>query len=71
MPWGTHKGTPMGEVPADYLLWLFKQTWIRDWPDIHTYLVENQAALLSEQDDEDASATDGFKSLDDYERYGR
>ena len=70
MPWGTHQGVPMGDVPGEYLLWLFKQNWIKDWPDIHAYLVENQAALL-EEDHEDTGGTDGFESLDDYMRYGR
>ena len=70
MPWGDHKGTPIGQVPSDYLLWLFKQTWIRDWPDVHDYLVANQAALMSEQDEE-PGGQDGFSSLDDYYRYGR
>ncbi len=70
MPWGDHKGTPMEKVPAEYLLWLFKQTWIKDWPDLHDYLVANQAAFELE-DQEDRGGTDGFDSLDDYMRYGR
>ena len=70
MPWGEHKGTPIGEVPGDYLLWLFRQKWIKDWPDVHAYLVENQAALLQE-DEEDRGGTDGFESLDDYMKWGR
>ena len=70
MPWGEHKGTPMEAVPPDYLLWLFKQPWIKDWPDIHDYLVANQDAILAE-DHEDQGGTDGFESLDDYMRYGR
>jgi hypothetical protein len=73
MPWGKHKGTPMEEVPASHLLWLFKQPWIKEWPDLYDYLVENQVALL--QEDEEAQDTrpsgKGFESLDDYMRYGR
>ena len=69
MPWGDHKGTPIGQVPSDYLLWLFKQTWIKEWPDLHAYLVANQAAFLMEE--EEQGGTDGFESLDDYYRYGR
>lgn len=71
MPWGQHKGKAMEDVPSDYLLWLLRQPWIRDWPDIHAYLVANQAALLMEEGEEDSGGTDGFTSLDDYERYGR
>lgn len=70
MPWGEHKGTAIGEVPGDYLLWLFRQPWIKDWPDVHDYLVANQAALLQE-DEEDKGGTDGFESLDDYMKWGR
>lgn len=75
MPWGIHKGTPLEKVPADHLLWLFKQPWIKDWPDLHDYLVENQAALLKESEEEqDATQrrnAQGFASLDDYMKYGR
>jgi hypothetical protein len=60
----------MEDVPGEYLLWLFRQPWIKDWPDVHDYLVANQAALL-EEDHEDTGGTDGFESLDDYMRYGR
>ena len=71
MPWGEHKGTTMGETPGEYLLWLFKQSWIKDWPDIYDYLVANQAALMQEHAEEHPTSTDGFESLDDYMRYGR
>lgn len=71
MPWGEHKGVRMTDVPADYRLWLFRQAWIRDWPDIHTYLVANQAAFELEDQENDRGGTDGFESLDDYMRYGR
>lgn len=70
MPWGTHKGIPMEKVPAEYLLWLFRQDWIRDWPDVNDYLVANQAAFELE-DKEEKGGTEGFESLDDYMRYGR
>lgn len=71
MPWGEHKGTPMKDVPSSYLLWLFKQPWIRDWPDVHAYLVANQDALLAEEEEDSPPASGGFNSLDDYMRYGR
>lgn len=25
MPWGKHKGTPMKDVPDEYLIWVYKQ----------------------------------------------
>lgn len=73
MPWGKFKGTPIEDVPAEYLLWLFKQEWIKEWPDVHDYLVENQHVLLQEEAEEQDSnrSSRGFDSLDDYMRYGR
>lgn len=72
MPWGKHKGIPMKDVEHSYLLWLFKQPWIKDWPDLYDYLLKNQDALLmDERADEANNATDGFDSVEDYERYGR
>lgn len=71
MPWGKHKGTKMGKVPHDYLLWLLRQDWITDWPDVHAYLIENQSVLLAEASAEQPEGSDGFTSYDDYMRYGR
>ena len=28
MPWGVHKGKPIGEVPFDYLLKYYRKQWI-------------------------------------------
>ena len=70
MPWGEHKGLPMEDVPGAYLLWLFRQPWIPDWPDLHAYLVANQTALLTEEGEE-SPHSDGFDSYDDYEKFGR
>lgn len=70
MPWGAHKGIPLGDVDPSYLLWLFRQAWIRDWPDMHVYLVANQDALMME--DTEADQPEGeFTSYEDYMRYGR
>jgi hypothetical protein len=71
MPWGEHKGIPMADVDQGYLLWLFRQKWIRDWPDIHEYLVENQDALLLEDAESEADQPRGeFTSYEDYMRHG-
>ena len=72
MPWGIHQGIPIGEVDPSYLLWLMRQTWIREWPDMHDYLMANQTALIAESDEsEEDEGTGEFKSMDDYIRYGR
>jgi hypothetical protein len=38
MPFGAHKGTPLGELPASYLLWLGDQDWIDEWPMLSGYI---------------------------------
>lgn len=71
MPWGEHQGTPMVDVPPSYLLWLFRQTWVRDWPDIHDYLVENQDAIMLEDTEEADEPHGEFTSYEDYMRHGQ
>jgi hypothetical protein len=73
IPWGQHKGIPMEEVPPDYLLWLLRQDWIPQWPDLHAYLIENQDALMLEDAEMDRSENreGGFDSMDEYLRFGR
>lgn len=45
MPFGKHKGTPMGEVPASYLDFLHGQPWIRDWPAVLAYIESNRELI--------------------------
>lgn len=71
LPWGEHKGIPMADVPPEYLLWLLKQPWIRDWPDIRNYLLQRQTELRGIENRDAPQSTDGFTSLDDYYRFGR
>lgn len=40
MPWGKYKGIPIGEVPAEYLLWLYEEKGIHD-PKVHSYVLNN------------------------------
>lgn len=36
---GKYKGTPLGEVPADYLLWLYEQpNFEKTRPEIYNYI---------------------------------
>lgn len=71
MPWGKHKGKKLKELDSSYLLWLFEQTWIKDWPGLYLYLKKHEDQLLAEKretagtDDDDG----GFKSFDDYRNY--
>ena len=74
LPFGVHKGTKLSLVPASYLLWLFEQTWIKDWPGLYAYLKAHENQLMAEKR-ETAGTTDdddeGFKSFDDYKNYQR
>lgn len=45
MPFGKHKGTPLREVPPEYLMWLAEQDWLEDWPSLEEYLIENEQAI--------------------------
>lgn len=71
MPWGVHKGSTLKDLPASYLLWLFEQVWIKDWPGLYLYLKAHEQQLMDERkahggldDDEE-----GFRSYDDYQNY--
>ncbi|HEY0029177.1 MAG TPA: hypothetical protein VGC65_00350 [Bacteroidia bacterium] len=47
MPWGTHKGKPIGEVPFDYLLKWYRKMWIDG--EVLIYF-ENCLRVLEEQE---------------------
>lgn len=44
-PFGTHKGKPMGEVPAQFLDWLRGQDWLPNWPAVADYIERNKKAI--------------------------
>ena len=46
MPFGKHKGKAMANVPADHLLWLYEQDWLRD--PVKTYIERNLDVLKKE-----------------------
>lgn len=71
MPWGGYEGTPLGEVDTHYLLWLLRQPWIKDRPNMYAYLIENQEKWLSEEVADETEDSGGFQSYDDYMKYGR
>lgn len=47
MPIGKHRGKPMRQVPAVYLLWLFRQPGF-DHNGIRHYVIANLDALIRE-----------------------
>lgn len=44
-PFGKHRGTKIGEVPADYLDWLDGQAWIGSYPLIQDYIKRNRKCI--------------------------
>jgi len=48
MTFGQHKGTPMKNVPASYLMWLERQDWISKYPNVKQYIDENWDAIKME-----------------------
>jgi uncharacterized protein (DUF3820 family) len=49
MPFGNHKGVPMEEVPASYLLWLWDNgVWQEPNKPIHRYIKDSFSALETE-----------------------
>jgi len=65
MPWGKHKGMKMSEIPPGYLLWLYEQPWIKDWPGLHAYLKKNEDLLMAERNEDDESGG-GYRSYDEF-----
>ena len=53
MPFGKHKGAPLKDVPADYLLWLADQDGFAERnPELSAYVEKNRALLDDEQEEE-------------------
>lgn len=57
MPFGKHKGTPLGQVPAAYLMWV-QENVEADTPvrgALRAYIEENHAAIEMELQEDEAS----------------
>lgn len=57
-PFGTYKGQPFKSLAPKYLLWLAKQEWLNQWPDVALYVKrwksEQEATQLSKEEIADA-----------------
>lgn len=70
MPWGQHKQKKLKDIPASYMLWLYEQTWIKDWPGLHAYLKKNEDLLMAEKVEDQDDRDDGdARTFDDYKNY--
>lgn len=53
MPFGKHKNVMLVNVPADYLLWLYKQDWVETkFPSLYRYIEEHEEILIDEAEDQ-------------------
>jgi len=46
MPWGKYKGKAMINVPADYLMWLYRENKVSE--EVLDYINDNWMVLLKE-----------------------
>ena len=51
MPFGDHKGKPMGKVPAEYLDGIADKPWLSKWPAVKAYIDHNRAVIDKELED--------------------
>ena len=47
MKWGEFKGTPVGQLPLQYLAFLLRQQWLPDWPSLHAYVKSREAEIIA------------------------
>ena len=69
MPFGTHKGKFLDDVPATYLKWLSEQKWIRKWPTVRAYILRNMQTIDSEVEELENDAkffSDTESTIDDF-----
>ena len=71
MPWGPHKDTRMGDLPAEHQLWLLNQSWITGYKPLHKYLLAKKEALLAQvakKPKPEEGDVEEIQSYDDYLR---
>lgn len=52
MPFGKYKGTPIKDVPEEYLDWLAEQDWLVKWPKLHLLLTKGEHEASTEKERE-------------------
>lgn len=45
MPFGSHKGVPMAQVPSHYLDFIRGADWINEWPAVRDYIDRTRKAI--------------------------
>jgi len=75
MPWGEHKGKPLAEVPAPYLLDLWTNKWLRDYKGLYSWVQTKLDRLRREAAKIEAAKgsadIDGGGAMETYDEYLR
>lgn len=66
LPWGKHQGVKLSEVPPTYLLWLYEQPWIREWPGLYSYLKRHEDVFIQERNESEEGGH--YTSYEDFQR---
>lgn len=66
MPWGKHKGAMLKDIPAEYLLWYFEQSWASDWPGFYAYVKNREDELRGEVQGDVTETGHDMETWDDY-----
>lgn len=69
MPFGQFKGKPLGELPMDYLDYLYRQPWLKDWRSLWSYVLSREQEIIAARPKIETPKT--LTSYDDYLRWGR
>jgi len=48
MPMGKHKGTSMGNVPAQYLMYMYEGNMFDSFPRVKQYVIDNLEVIKQE-----------------------
>jgi hypothetical protein len=60
MPFGEHRGTPIGQVPASYLDHLRDANWLDRYPAVAEYIERNGKAIDKELDERGSWRSEDF-----------
>lgn len=69
MPFGQFKGKLMRELPMDYLDFLIRQPWLRDWRGVWSYVVSREQEIIAARPKLETPKT--LRTYEDYLRWGR
>lgn len=69
MPFGRFAGQKMKDLPLEYVDYLLRQTWLRDWPHLSAW-VESQRPRVEEHRPKITTPKE-LRSYEEYIKWGR